>query len=194
MLIDDDQVVVRSALLPKILAEDGMVAPQQVVAPFSPKVLLGGAEGFALSVGWKALLPTPADVHDFGCRVAAVANVSAEERKGEPLVRGDETIHYRGSYELAVRDVMAVESEVFDIAVRHEPENGLDEHCDIELAPKDDSISKNKKSKARTGVIAQLFQVLRSPSEHICACDEDLREKLEKYRLPDFQATKVAEA
>lgn len=185
MVLDDSEVIVRSALVPRIL-DNGLVAPQAVVTPFLGKTLESGEKSFALSVGSKTMLPTQELVHDFGCRVAQAANEYMQNKADHVLVRGEETVHYRGSYDLDVGQVHAIESDVFAARVVHAPENNLEEHCDIELHPKAPNMSRRVKGNAVTGVIARLFPLLRSPSEHICGCDDDLRGKLEQHRLRDF--------
>ncbi len=188
MPLDQTEWVVRSALYPKIM-DAGLVAPEQIVSPFSPKIMEDGIEGFALSVGRTMMLPDVAAVHDFGCRVADAANVGLVRRKGGELIRGKETVHYRGAYDLSVEKVSEIHSDTFSIGVEHCPEHGLDEHCDIELRPRDPQMSKTQRSKARTGVIAKLYLLLRNPRPYVCECDEDLRGMLEQIELPDITPT-----
>jgi len=181
--ISDSDLIARCALFPKFM-QSGAFAPEAVVSPFSPMQFEDGTAGFALSVGVRPLLPTTEAAHDFGCRVAKVANEDRAVREQRELKRPDETVHYRGFYDLKVGDVSSVPSDHFDLGVVHHPENGLQEHGHIELRLKDPALSKTKQRTYRTGVIAQIAMLLLNPQEHICPCDEDLREMLSAVNLP----------
>lgn len=190
MPLDGDEWVVRSALWPRVIeASSGLISQEQVVSPAGPKTFEDGSSGYAVSVGRLSMLIDDDAVHDYGRRVANAANAFFEQKHNRPPVRPDETVHYRGSYDLGVGPISEVKSEVFLVVVEHFPENGLDEHCDIEFRPKDPNISGNKKKNARTGVIAQLMRLLRNPRPCILPEDDDLRDVLEKIDLGSFVAS-----
>lgn len=187
MPLDDEEYVARAALWPRVLeASTGLVSTEQVVSPAGPKTLADGVLGYAISVGRLALLPTDEAVHDFGRRVADAACADMTQRKGAPLIRPDETVHYRGSFDMPVKGIHAVTSEVFKLSVEPFPENGLDEHCDIEFQPKDPMTSGTKKKNARTGVIAQLALLLTNPRPTILPQDDDIRHLLDPIDITQF--------
>jgi hypothetical protein len=139
---------------------------------------------WTISVGWCAKLMTIADVHDFGCRVAAKMNAYKESQKSRPLKRPGETEHYRGSYWLSVGGISEIPTEVSAISVDDWPEEGLAEHANIVLRPRfDDLADEAGLAEDRTAVIAGLRELARDPQSYICPCDLDLRAKLEEVPL-----------
>ena len=188
MKLDGGQTVVRSALVPRLFDDHGHVSARQIVAGFLPHVLSGGSNGFALSVGWRDILQTQTNVHAYGCKVADAANVFVETKKQRPL-EVEEIVYYRGSYDLGVASIETVATENFILTVVLAPENGLNEHCNIEmqfLVP----VSGSQERKSKTYATVALSRLLKSPSEHVCAANEDVRQYLEGILLTDFQASR----
>ncbi|MDR7040579.1 hypothetical protein J2X36_005362 [Methylobacterium sp. BE186] len=177
-----DQRIARCVIFPRAFV-DGALMVEQVAVPQIDK-MSDGRNGLLISVGARALLPSDAEVHCFGCKVADVGNTKKAEKLQRPLVRPDETSHYRGFYEILLSALYACDFGSFSVRVIHWPEDGLAEHCNIELVPEDAEVSKNALRKsAITEFAVEIASVLTDPREHVCPADLDVAEHLKAFTL-----------
>ena len=109
-------------------------------------------------------------MHAYGCKVADAANAFVETKKQRPL-EGEEIAYYRGSYDLGVASIETVATENFIMQF---------------LVP----VSGSQERKSKTYATVALSRLLKSPSEHVCAANEDVRQYLEGILLTDFQASR----
>ncbi|RWH18166.1 MAG: hypothetical protein EOQ75_21940 [Mesorhizobium sp.] len=181
-MLSDGEIIYRSALFPRMVTS-GVIAPERAISDFTRETDADGNQIFTISVGRGNLLPTMGEVHDYGCRVAAAANDDRAKKKGAPLARPDETVHYLGSFKLLVSDVLAAPRQLVELSVVHFPMPGLDEHCNIVLQRNNIEAKKSEVSAERTSILAHLRLSLDDPQPHICACDSDLIELFQDIKL-----------
>lgn len=136
-----------------------------------------------ISVGRASLLPTIEERHDYGCRTACVANKAREAKKGQPLERPGETVHYLGCFSLGVGDALSAPHNLFLIWVEEHEVGCLREHCNIVMQRTDVEARKSEISAERTSILVHLRSHLTDPSEHICEYDRDLMDTLGEVRL-----------
>ena len=151
---------------------------------------------YKTSVGSREFLPAVADVHEYGCKSAAISN---EERAaaGKDVTPRKTAAHYIGFYNIQVADVESQSNEVYSVYVEHWPEKGQKAHCHIVLQENPELSDEQRKLKSfhRTNVITGLWEHMSGPFRHICECDEEHREFLALLDLPDPAVTSsVAEA
>ncbi|CAI2936187.1 hypothetical protein [Aminobacter niigataensis] len=181
-LLGDDQTVARCAIFPQFVPKDGpATAFDHTQLIYFRKDNKGQ---YAVSVGWRGLLPENADVHDFGCRQAANNNARKAGKLGrdpEPIV---EATHYLGYYDLSVIDAKAASDKVYDVFVELVPENGEDAHSHVVLNERE-SVEKNTPKVAhRTQIVDELWRRMAGPERWLCLCDEPHRNDLEAVILP----------
>lgn len=174
--------VFRCALYDKCLDSGGAFSRVKVSSPFS-RLKDRERDTYALSVGLCAMFTSEAHRHDFGCRVAVQANAYFATSKGRPPLRGAETIHYIGGFQLNIEDVLRLESDVFDIGICHHPEENLEEHGHIELVEKSNDISNTKKRGETTRIAVMVADLLFDPQPFISDSDLDIAETLSAVRI-----------
>ncbi|RWM19631.1 MAG: hypothetical protein EOR72_00050 [Mesorhizobium sp.] len=181
-MLNADEIVYRCALFPRMV-DQGIVPPEKAIADFFTEKDDEGNKVYTISVGRGAMLPDWAAVHDYGCRTAVAANDYLTEKKGGPLIRGEETLHYIGSYKVNVASIMQAPCKLFDLGVFHHPMPNLPEHCNIAMRQNSVDGTRIERSAERTGIIVYLRQSLYDPDSHICECDADLKETLAEIKL-----------
>jgi hypothetical protein len=190
-MLSDEEIVFRSALYPRMVTS-GVVAPEKAVADFFREIDAAGNQIYTISVGRGNLLTTLDQVHGYGCRVAANANQERTAQKGAPLERPGETVHYLGSFRLAVSDVLAAPRQLVNLNVIHHPMPGLNEHCNIVMQRNAVEARKSEISAERTRILVHLRLSLDDPQSHICDCDADLVEVFGDVQLTLTQPTAQA--
>ncbi|MBZ9979194.1 hypothetical protein [Mesorhizobium sp. BR-1-1-10] len=181
-MLSDDEIIYRSALYPRMV-KSGVVAPEKAVSDFFREADANGNTIYTISVGRGTLFRSLDHVHDYGCRVAANTNEERAKEKGSPLERPGQTVHYLGSFKLAVSDVLAAPRRLVDLSVVHHPLPGLDEHCNIVMQRNAIEARKSEVSAERTSILVHLRLSLYDPEPHICACDVDLISTFGDVRL-----------
>lgn len=174
--------VFRCALYDKCLDTGGAFSRVKVSSPFS-RLKDRERDTYALSVGLSAMFTSEGHRHDFGCRVAVEANAYFATSKGRPPLRGVETIHYIGGFQINIEDVLRLNSDIFDISISHHPEDNLEEHGHIELVEKDNGISTTKKRGETTRIAVMVADLLFDPQPFIADSDIDMAETLSAVRL-----------
>jgi hypothetical protein len=165
------------------MVASGVIAAERAISDFHKEKSPEGDDILTISVGRNDSLPTVAEKHDFGCRTAVKANEGMEQRKGAPLARPDETVHYRGCFSLSVAHIQAAPRRHFEIWVEPHPIDGLDEHCNVVMKRNNGQATKSQLSAERTSILVHLRLGLYSPMEHICDCDADLIDLIGAIRL-----------
>ncbi|MFO1104637.1 MAG: hypothetical protein U1E34_00950 [Amaricoccus sp.] len=138
-----------------------------------------------ISVGRQSMLPTWPQVHDYGCRTATSSNAARMRRVTEGGEAWDDDKHrdyYVGSYRLSVERLASIRSDHHSIAVWHHPEEGLPEHCNIEIVVENE-VARKQLGHDRTEVIADIQSVLEDPNGHVCDYDRGNEAVLSKISL-----------
>ncbi|MCA0057123.1 hypothetical protein [Mesorhizobium sp. B261B1A] len=181
-MLNDNETIYRCALYPRMTNGD-IVPPEKAISDFSEEKDQEGRKVYTISVGRGSMLPAWTAVHDYGCRTAVESNAVREKYKGAPLVRGEDTLHYIGAYKLDVAAVLNAPRKFLDLGVVHHEMTNLPEHCNIVLRRNTVEARRIEVSAERTGIIIHLRQSLYEPERHICDCDSDLTETLQKIKL-----------
>lgn len=180
--LDASERVARCVVFPRAF-EDGALLKEQVAVPQVDK-MSDGLSGLIVSVGARTLLESDADVHVFGCKIAKLGNEKKAAKLQRELKRPEETSHYRGFYEILLSELESLDLGDFSVRVAHWPEDGLDEHCNLELAPNNKEISKSAlKKSAITEMAVEIASVLSDPRDHTCPEDQDICEYLRGFSL-----------
>lgn len=137
-----------------------------------------------ISVGRESMLPTWLQVHDYGCRTATSSNTAKMQRiakAGQIWSDDQHRDYYIGSYRVSVERVLTIRSDHHSIVVWYHPEDGLPEHCNIEIVVENE-VGKDL-SHDRTEVIADIHSILEDPNGHICDYDKEYEPLLSKISL-----------
>jgi hypothetical protein len=85
-----------------------------------------------LSVGARDILLTENEVHEYGCRVAAVSNANKAER-GKDVIPMETAAHYLGYYEVLTGAAKEAANDVYDVTAYRFEEHGEPAHSHIAL-------------------------------------------------------------
>ncbi|TIO52981.1 MAG: hypothetical protein E5X80_04975 [Mesorhizobium sp.] len=188
-LLGSNEVVARCAIFPQFsspqdresFAYDRLLYFREPEVKTTPKTWL-------LSVGWRAKLPTEAEVHGYGCRTAANSNERRAEdaaQKGRTIVPLQDTVHYLGYYEFPVSAAEGAANDVYDVYAEHAPEMGEDAHSHIVFREKTELEKNPPKSVRRTAIIDAIWRRSTGPKKHLCPIDEPHRAYLETVPLEE---------
>jgi hypothetical protein len=169
-------VIARCALFPRYLMNDGTFSSASLVRFDKDKKRSGV---MIMSVADRRRLDTSDKMHAYGCRAAENANKGKAERLERELERPGQTVHYIAYLDVAVERVVSIPATHYKIFVTARPENGLEEHCEIELSLMELSSPRAARNNEILSVAVKIYELLMEPVCHVCPEDSDLQDLLE---------------
>lgn len=139
--------------------------------------LSDGADGTVLgSLAWERFVPTLAEIHGYGCRLAFRMTENVREKKKEKYRDKDRRI-YTGAYQFKAGRIRALTKidgldDVLSADIIHHIEDGEIAHTDLRF-----TLSKEPKfdiEGTKTAILDRLWHVCNGPLIHKCDYDEDI--------------------
>lgn len=159
----------------------GKFSPQNLFGFESLKT--GNKKNQEASVAWRKYLPLPADVHEYGCRIAAVMNANRIDR-GLTLIPLSNRRHYLGYYDLSLSEITSTQTTHYFCNVIHHEENGEIAHCCLFIILKEDTPENTPIKTERAQIISLLWEKLVGPERHVCNCDAEYYAAITQIELP----------
>lgn len=149
---------------------------------------------YALSLASRFLLGTDEGAHRYGRHAAEVANARFADRLGRAPSPPTEKVYYLGFYDLVCKDVHHLPMNHYSVSLKWRPENGIDEHFQIEFQQKNTGGTARERRSDRTAAIGILAKKMVGPQRAILDGDLDgFRAELEFVELPTRPASSASQ-
>lgn len=181
-----EETVARCAIYPKYLDQSGSVFAEEALLSPSKLDPKSKRSPYAISVASRTMLASEAEVHAYGCRTAATSNKNKARifaDKQREFRRPGDSAHYRGFYDVNVKDILKAANSQYNIKVLLHPEEGEEAHCNVVLDP-DPNLTSTELKEGRLSIIVIIAASLRGPKTHLCKVDTDLADQLKQSVLP----------
>lgn len=124
------------------------------------------------SLAWGRHLPSHADIHSYGCRLAARRN---SQRHSDGTFRKEKQEIYCGAFQMRSEDIYSLAGmseipQIQSVDILHEIEHDEIAHANLKIALNTERSIEGTK----TAILAQLWNVCSGPLRHVCPCDIEI--------------------